>query len=318
VQGGRQPPRRSDHPLSHLAVCLLAGLAVSCGSPSTFGPAEGEGNYAGVIEVDGRERSYLVHMAPGVEGAGAPLVLALHGSPSTPQVMQALSGFDAIADEAGIVVAYPRYVFGQWAVGCGEDCELEGDRDKNFMRALIDELHDRLGIDRGRVYLTGFSNGGLTTYHLACELSDRFAAAAPVGALMIEPQWQSCPLSPAVPILMIHGTEDGQFPWEGGVGVSTTRMSADATVQRLAALDGCGATPTITFEPDTADDGTRVRREHYTGCTGSAEVIFYVVEGGGHTWPGSPLAFDPEVGAHSRDIVAQEIIVDFFLRHSRP
>jgi polyhydroxybutyrate depolymerase len=232
--------------------------------------------------------------------------------------MQALAGLDALADERGFVVAYPRYIFGQWAVGCGEDCDLEGDRDQNFIRALIDALRDRLGTDRGRVYLTGFSNGGLATYHLACELSDRIAAAAPVGALMIEPQWQSCSLNPPVPFLMIHGTQDGQFPWDGAAGVSTTRMSAAATVERLAALDGCGAAPTVAFEPDTADDGTRVRREHYTGCSGAAEVIFYVVEGGGHTWPGSPLQFSPELGAHSRDIVAQEIIVDFFLRHSRP
>ncbi len=260
----------------------------------------------------------MVHVAPGLEGAGAPLVFALHGSPSTPQVMRTLSGFDELADARGLVVAYPRYIFEQWAVGCGEGCELEGDRDKNFMKALIAELHDRLGIDRGRVYLTGFSNGGLATYHLACELSDRFAAAAPVGALMIESQWQSCSLSPPVPFLMIHGTEDGQFPWDGAVEEVTTLMSAAATVARLVQLDGCGATPTVTLEPDTADDGTRVRREHYTGCTGPAEVIFYVVEGGGHTWPGSPLQLSPELGAHSRDIVAQEIVVDFFLRHARP
>ena len=296
----------------------LAGLVVACGAPSTFGPAEGEGNYQGTLAVEGRERLYLAHVPAGIEGTGAPLVLALHGSPSTPHAMRTLSGLDGLADARGFVVAYPRYIFGQWAVGCGEDCELEGDRDKHFMTALIDELHDRLGIDRGRVYLTGFSNGGLATYRLACELSDRFAAAAPVGALMIEPQWQSCSLSPPLPFLMIHGTQDGQFPWDGAAGVSTTRMSADATVERLVALDGCGATPTVTFEPDTADDGTRVRREHYTGCTGAAEVILYVVEDGGHTWPGSPVQFSPELGAHSRDIVAQEIIVDFFLRHARP
>ncbi len=298
----------------------LASLVGACGAPSTFGPVEGEGNYSGTLEVDGRERFYLAHVPAGLEGTGAPLLLALHGSPSTPQAMRALSGFDELADRRGFIVAYPSYVlgFGQWAVGCGEGCDLELDRDKNFMKALIDELYDRLGIDRSRVYLTGFSNGGLATYHLACELSDRIAAAAPVGALMIEPQWQSCSLIPPVPFLMIHGTQDGQFPWDGAAGVSTTRMSADATVERLAVLDGCGATPAVAFEPDTADDGTRVRREHYTGCSGAAEVIFYVVEGGGHTWPGSPLQFSPELGAHSRDIVAQEIIVDFFLRHSRP
>jgi polyhydroxybutyrate depolymerase len=299
-------------------LALLASLAAGCGTPSTFGPAEGEGNFQGTLEVDGRERFYLAHVPAGIEGTGASLVLALHGVPSTPQAMRAIAGLDALADQRGFVVAYPRYVFEQWAAGCGENCELEGDRDKNFMKALIDELHDRLGIDRTRVYLTGFSNGGLATYHLACELSDRFAAAAPVGALMIEPQWQSCTLSPPVPFLVIHGTEDGQFLWDGAVGELTTQMSARATVDRLVALDGCGATPTVTMEPDTAEDGTRVRREHYTGCSGAAEVIFYVVEGGGHTWPGSPLEFSPELGAHSRDIVAQEIIVDFFLRHVSP
>jgi polyhydroxybutyrate depolymerase len=314
------PADRRSHLRRISLLASLASVVAACGSPSTFGPAQGEGNFQGTLEVDGRERFYLAHVPVGLEGTGAPLVLALHGSPSRPQAMQALAGLDALADTRGFVVAYPRYVlgFGQWAVGCGEGCDIEHDRDKNFVRALIDELHDQLGIDRSRVYLTGFSNGGLATYHLACELSDRIAAAAPVGALMIEPQWQSCSLSPPVPFLIIHGTQDEQFPWDGAEGVSTTRMSADATVERLVALDGCGATPAVTIEPDAADDGTRVRREHYTGCSGAAEVIFYVVEGGGHTWPGSPLEFSPELGAHSRDIVAQEIIVDFFLRHVSP
>ncbi len=44
---------------------------------------------------------------------------------------------------------------------------------------------------------------------------------------------------------------------------------------------------------------------------------FYRVEGGGHTWPGSPVDFGPGLGKRSDDFHANDEILGFFLRHSR-
>jgi polyhydroxybutyrate depolymerase len=53
-----------------------------------------------------------------------------------------------------------------------------------------------------------------------------------------------------------------------------------------------------------------VRGVRYSDCDEGAEVIFYTIIGGGHTWPGgTPI---PVVGKTSRDIDATEAMWDFF------
>jgi polyhydroxybutyrate depolymerase len=101
--------------------------------------------------------------------------------------------------------------------------------------------------------------------------------------------------------------------------------------------NGCPPEPVVTELPDSEDDGTRVRREVYGPGTAGAEVILYLIEGGGHTWPGRPnlaewylhrteiggIEPDPQLvevlrraGRASRDISATDIIWEFFSRHS--
>jgi polyhydroxybutyrate depolymerase len=65
-------------------------------------------------------------------------------------------------------------------------------------------------------------------------------------------------------------------------------------------------------------DGTRVIRKEYNNGVDGTEVILYVVDGGGHTWPGG-LQYLPKslIGKTCRDIDANEIIWSFFKEHSR-
>ena len=66
-------------------------------------------------------------------------------------------------------------------------------------------------------------------------------------------------------------------------------------------------------------DGTRVVREAYGSCKAGADVVFYRVEGGGHTWPGG-RQYLPErvIGKTNRDISASEVIWRFFNEHAMP
>jgi polyhydroxybutyrate depolymerase len=73
----------------------------------------------------------------------------------------------------------------------------------------------------------------------------------------------------------------------------------------------------VTDLPDAHDDGTTVRRETYTGCDAGAEVVYYEIEGGGHTWPGASAPGGGGVGLTSREISASEIALRFFLDHIR-
>jgi polyhydroxybutyrate depolymerase len=72
--------------------------------------------------------------------------------------------------------------------------------------------------------------------------------------------------------------------------------------------------------PDTDPaDGTRVQHVVHAAGPGGAEVSVYVVQGGGHTWPGG-LQYLPErsIGKTCRDIDACDTIWAFFHDHPRP
>jgi polyhydroxybutyrate depolymerase len=113
---------------------------------------------------------------------------------------------------------------------------------------------------------------------------------------------------------MIHGMADEEFPPEGRRGVIVSAVSIDATVAHWVATDGCETTPVSSDLADLAADGTTVSRHVYGDCDGGAEVAFYRVDGGGHTWPGSSVVFSPALGAASQDFDASDTMAEFLLR----
>jgi polyhydroxybutyrate depolymerase len=170
-------------------------------------------------------------------------------------------------------------------------------------------LSKELNIDTKRVYVAGYSSGGMMSHRLACELSDRIAAISSVAANIPEkmaPVW--APSRP-VPVLMISGTDDPYAPWDGGEQL----LSVDDTVEFWATQDLCSAAPTITQLPDIKTwDGTTASKTVYSGEDG-VEVVLYAVEGGGHTWPGSYST--ASLGRTSMDFNASEVIWQFFKEH---
>ncbi len=113
---------------------------------------------------------------------------------------------------------------------------------------------------------------------------------------------------------MIQGTADPEFPWTGRVGDLGSSLGGEETAEVWARRNGCGD-PVATLLPDEADDGTRVERREYTSC--EAPLTFYVVEGGGHTWPDASVEFSDALGPMTRDINASALILSF-LETGRP
>ena len=154
-------------------------------------------------------------------------------------------------------------------------------------------------------------------YRLAAELSDRIAAIAPVsGTLAIE----KCEPKRPVPIMHFHGTEDTLVHFRGPDNQSRTFIwykSVEDTIQIWTKIDGCPDAAVVTHEPDTVGDGTRVTRRTYGPGRDGAEVILFVIEGGGHTWPGRD-ATRRFLGTATKDISANDLIWEFFERHPLP
>jgi polyhydroxybutyrate depolymerase len=296
------------------AACLLFILS-SCGSDSPVDPIPNPGDFNRTMRSGSRDRVYDVHVPSTVNPAQpSPLVILLHGVPRL-SGMAVITGFDEVADRFGYIVAYPRaFQTLDWNVGC-ELCSsaaIDDVDDVGFIRDLIEDLAAQVAIDRSRVYVAGFSQGALMTHFLGCELADEIAAFGSVAATMIDEVEQGCSPSRPAPWLFIQGTDDAEFPWEGRVGELSTTISARATIATWTGLNGCSADPAVTELPDMEDDGTTVTLEEYRGCSGGAELDFYVVNGGGHTWPGAPVEF---VATKSLEIDASELLAEFFSRH---
>src|SRR5689334_20622278 len=93
---------------SHLFILLTLitiTTITSCGQASpTLEPGDSEHK----LTVDGLERSYLLHIPPGMDMAHpSPLVFAFHGAGDDPTAMQSLAGFNEIADNSKFLLVYP-------------------------------------------------------------------------------------------------------------------------------------------------------------------------------------------------------------------
>lgn len=272
------------------------------------------------LMVDGRKRTYDVHVPPrGAGAAGRPVVLAFHGGYGTGSGMAGLTHLNAVADRLGFVAVYPDGIGRGWNDGRGSTpAERRRIDDVAFVARLIDQLVQDFGVDERRVFATGISNGSMFAERLGCELAGRPSGIAPVaGALPAGVAGSSCrPVRPLA-VLLVHGDQDPLVPYAGGSvrgrggGGSVTSVAETGAFWRSRA--GCTGT-TATLLPDvTDDDGTRVRVERGTGCAPAAPVTVYSVVAGGHTWPGGrqylPAAV---VGRTSRDLDASEAILGFF------
>jgi polyhydroxybutyrate depolymerase len=260
------------------------------------------------MQHDGLERSYRLHLPSDYDRAATPLVFNFHGFTSGPVEQEYYSVMSETADREGFAVAYPQGTGApaSWDAGacCGSAVTDEVD-DIGFVSAMIDAIGDSICLDRARVYSTGLSNGAFLSHRLACELSDRIAAVAPVAGVM---GMETCEPSRAVPVLSFHGTDDALVPFDGSEQMGFP--SVEDTLAGWAERDDCTGEPTVTF-----DDGD-AHCEAWDACAGGAAVELCVIDGGGHTWPGGRVP--AVVGKTSTDISATERMWDFFAAHPLP
>jgi polyhydroxybutyrate depolymerase len=286
--------------------------------------AKSDGNTQGSLTVDGRERTYELHVPVTYKtDQPVPLALILHGRLGDGRGTAALTHFDKVSDAHGFLAIYPDGLHRSWADGRKvTDSDKEGTDDVKFLSELIHKLSSAHRIDGSRIYVAGISNGGFMTQRVACELSDQIAAVGVVAATMSEQIAASCHPNKPVSVVMMQGSLDTFVPIQGGaMGPNGSRgqiLSLRATAEKWAGFDGCNSAPERSTLPDIARDGTTVQRESFSGCKEQAEVVAYTVEGGGHTWPGGkqylPAAI---IGKTTRNMDASEILWEFFARHSR-
>lgn len=270
----------------------------------------------GQIETAGQLRKYLIYVPESYDSnTPTPLVISIHGFVQWPAHQQSLSGWNALADEYGFIVVYPQGTGFplRWNTQPLEDDPDAMAKELQFFKDLINVLSQSYNIDQSRIYANGMSNGGGMTHLLACELSDHIAAIGGVAGAYLYP-WELCQPSRPMPVIAFHGKYDSLVPYNGGPTISRDFGHKFSPViewvANWAKTNGCSGNPEIL--PKIGE----VSGIRYTRCDENAEVIFYTVEGGGHTWPGGEELPTWIAGNTTQDINASELMWEFFSKYS--
>ncbi len=309
------------------AVLVAAFLASACGASnsskaapgtassteaSTTAPAacnrpHAAGQFPETFTFQGVARTYQLYVPAAYSGRrDVPVVFDFHGFGSNAVQQMVYGNFKPLADRDDFLIVAPD---GQGTTG--RHFNLTGEpglqNDVTMVLSLLDHIEATFCVDADRVFATGMSDGGAMTSVLACEAPNRFAA---FGAVAVVVYRSGCGGSHPVALMAFSGTADPIVPFNGGkvncCGGSTVG-SAPGAMAGWAAHDKCGTHPT------EVRLGTQVRRRTWTGCEGSGSVVFYIIDGGGHTWPGSiPI---PRLGLTTKQIDASATIWKFFAAH---
>lgn len=267
------------------------------------------------IQHDNLDRSFLIHLPDGYTGTDSlPMIIAMHGGIGSAANLQNQSLLSEKADEENFIVVYPQGVKNNlgirtWNGGycCGYAVNQNID-DVGFLSKMIDTLLEAYAIDEKRIYATGISNGGYMAYRLACELSDKIAAIAPVASSM---GLDNCSPGREVPIIHFHSFADSNIPYQGGYGDGPSNHynpPLDSVLNAWSTHNDCS------MNNDTISTSDMVTFIKWSNCVCQTEIHYYISEDGGHSWPGGTATIIGDTV--SVYLNANDLMWDFFQNHS--
>jgi polyhydroxybutyrate depolymerase len=268
----------------------------------------------GQIESSGVLRKYLLYVPESYNpGTPTPLVISMHGFIEWPAHLMRVSHWNDVADEYGFIVVYPSGTGFplRWNAHNRPNVSVTASAEVQFISDMIEHLGDDYNIDPTRIYANGLSNGGGMSFLLACRLSESIAAIGGVAGAYLLP-WDECQPSRPVPVIVFHGTADPIVPYDGD---GSTRDGSSFPHQPTWALEwaqrnGCDPSPV-----DLPTNG-EVSGVQYIQCKENADVVFYTIDGGGHTWPGGEPILEFISGHTTQDIDATRVMWEFFMKNS--
>jgi len=277
--------------------------STSAEATTTLEPSASNAQSTGTILSAGLDREYVLYIPTGYdEAVPMPLVVVFHGYTMNAYKQATESRLPALGDEEGFITVFPegRGDIQRWLFEL-DSVEIDittANPDIAFVGDLLDKLSGELSVDSDRIYAVGFSNGGWIASAVACTLSDRFAAAAPVAGIM--DFGTDCVPDDPVPLVTFHGTSDQYEPFDGGVENAPLRGSLptdlgvpydelpvsenpilESSVPDKVALwadaNGCESQPN-----SSAVDELTTRWEY--ACPEADPVVFYEIATGTHWW----------------------------------
>jgi polyhydroxybutyrate depolymerase len=169
--------------------------------------------------VTGKEpRTYYLNVPANYsKNTPLPLLLAFHSRTTNAQELLRSTSIGDFVNDMGFVLATidgSVHEYSSWnAGGCCTPATDFNEDDVELSSLIIDSISSTYSIDPNRIWAIGHSNGGMMSYRLACDLSDKISGVAMVGGALMD---DSCTPSKPVSLLHIHGDNDETIPFTGG------------------------------------------------------------------------------------------------------
>jgi polyhydroxybutyrate depolymerase len=249
----------------------------------------------------GLQHEYLLHLPAGYTAARKhALVIFLHGGGGRgAAVYEGRTNISMTADKEGFIGVYSQSVAGSDKTTWLAHMNVQPD-DLEFLRDLIKHCEASLAVDAKRVFIVGFSSGGLMAERAGVMLGDQLAGIMVVeGALawsLRDGKKFSEPPKPVAPIsvVIVHGTGDKNVAYDGIEGENVLIWSAAKRVDYWVKADRCKTPPVTVKLP-----GGKTTVQDFKGGANGNEVWFYAITDGGHAWP------TPDKGLDANDVLAQ-------------
>jgi polyhydroxybutyrate depolymerase len=270
-------------PIAAVVLTFLFSLSVLMSAP-----ADATDRMERSVRVNGMTREYTLYMPRTAEdGHQHPVLFVFHPGGAQASFMEENAPFFDAAGAEDYVVIYPEGISRTFNAGvcCGGALE-KGIDDVAFFKAMMKDINKIVPI-RDKAYLTGFSNGGMLSYRLVCEVPQMVAAAVPfAGAVPMD----NCVSGTAVPMMHLNGGADTQSLYGGERNMKSRFKKTSSTLTpplealgAVAKRNGCAQelVPARSMPAMDADC------ERFAGCPSTGPVLMCVIPELGHAWPGS-------------------------------
>ena len=283
-----------------------------------------EGVSTNFIEHSGLNREYLLYIPPNIDNReNLPVIFNFHGYQGQAEQFFNRTDLVEIADNNGVVLVYPQgsdlpVGASHWNAAPSSSSSTSfvnksSTDDIGFFKALLDEINQNNIIDLNRVYVIGYSNGGMFSHFLACNTENIIAAVGDVAGTMLNETFNSCNPSSPIPILKIHGTSDRVVSYNGydeGEFKSVEEVldfwKSNNKSNANESLENLGSTSIYSEFYNTV---VNVNFEKYTfdSDENNSEIVHYKIINGGHWWDYSS----------DNHLKTSTLLWDFFSKHSK-
>ncbi|MBQ0023506.1 MAG: prolyl oligopeptidase family serine peptidase [Prevotellaceae bacterium] len=266
-----------------------------------------------------KEREFLLHVPAGASGR-VPVLFSLHGTNCDYDSDGGVANYNDLADGEKFIVVYPRGLdtrFPGWPGNHrGWLSTGQYNEDVKFFEDIIDYLDHNYLIDKDRIYMTGFSNGGMMTYSTAFT-SEKFAGFAAVSGYQLNEfhlqhygalsagDWKH-----PVPFMHIHGTNDDVV----------AKAHIQPIIDNMVYRNGCNPWPEIKYinakgasSPYPAT--SKATKFTFAAAEGAYPFVYYEVDGMHHN---PTCRIDEEDNGPDWDDASQTLIWNFLSQYSLP